>query len=134
MIAALALLLVPVAAKIQFLATDQPTKVVAVGDFCDWKLPGLKLTLGDDGRTWQGAFQMDPGVYRYAVLENDQNLPTGDDLKSSEQTLVITPPEYSKRPGELDDGLITASALRHRPDKDVTRVNDRTFLVAITRT
>jgi len=126
-----ALALIPVSADIRFQPSDHPANVYVVGDFDDWKAPGEKLVLGSDGQTWQTTLKLDPGVYRYVYLENDQKLPDPDALKDSEHFLTITPPEYKKSPGDLDDGQITASAIRHRPLLDVTRVNERTFQVAI---
>src|SRR5579862_3204610 len=99
--------------RIQFTPVDHPEKVVAVGDFNDWAPTGTPLTLAPDGRTWTASLKLPPGVYYYVISENGRPIPTGDDLVRTEQMLVITPPEYAKRPAVRGDGIITASVVRH---------------------
>jgi hypothetical protein len=130
-IAALVIAFTPLSAKIQFTPGDAPRTVFAVGDFDGWQVPGEKLTLADDGMTWQATIKLDPGFYRYVCLEDGRPLPTWSDLTDHIQTVSIPPADYSKEPGKLGDGIITQAAIRHRPERDVSKVNDRTFLVAL---
>lgn len=116
--------------KIVYDAVDRPAKVQVVGDFNHWDPPGIKMASNSDRIEWKLDLKLEPGAYRYVCLENGQAVPTGDAFEKAVKWLILTPPDYAKQPGELDDGLITASALAHWPDgRSTTRLNERTFLL-----
>src|SRR5579871_691801 len=98
MIAAL-LLIAPQPTQLKFEPTDRPAKVAVVGDFNHWDAPGTKLTKGTDGLSWTLDLKLEPGAYRYVCLEDGQTVPTGDAFKKVVQWLVVTPADYTKRPG-----------------------------------
>ncbi|HWD41143.1 MAG TPA: alpha amylase N-terminal ig-like domain-containing protein [Fimbriimonas sp.] len=125
MIAALVALAVETV-HLVYKTAEAPKAVYAVGDFNDWKTPGLPLR--QEGGSWKLDLKVDPGVYKYVFLAEGQSLPKGDELKKAEQLLAIPPPDYAKHVAEKGDGIITQSGVRHRPDAhDTSRFKTRAF-------
>lgn len=105
--------------------TDQPREtVVVVGQFNQWDRASHPLVPNAVRTEWTGTFPITPGVYQFLFcLDNrewrpDPALPTiGDGNGNTNNLLTVQPAAYDAKPGQRGDGLITSSALLHRPDR-----------------
>lgn len=119
---------VPLTAKITYDSGIRAGKVVVLGDFNHWDPPGLKMNATSNGFEWNLDLKLEPGAYRYVCIEDGRTIPTGDAYNKALKWLILPPADYANKPGELDDGIITASGLAHWPDgRSTSRINDRTF-------
>ncbi|MEZ0324916.1 MAG: alpha amylase N-terminal ig-like domain-containing protein [Fimbriimonas sp.] len=108
-----------------------------VGQFNNWDKTTHPLQLDPDGKTWKGKFMIAPGVYQYLFVENgnkwlpDPNAPRAGDANGNTNSLLIVEPiDYDRFPRKAGDGLITESALLHRPDRrDTVRLDSGRFAV-----
>jgi len=116
--------------------------VSVVGQFNDWDRAAFPLKLESDGKTWSGQFPIAPGVYQYLFVENgdrwiaDPTAPPAPDANGNiNSLLIVSPLEYDANPGSRGDGIVTASAIRHNPDRrDTVRLSgDRAAIKVRTR-
>ncbi len=104
---------------------SSPAKTVAVvGQFNNWDRGKNPLHFNPSSHAWTASFSIPIGVYQYLfVVDNskwirDPSAPIVADANGNlNSELVVAPQEYDEKPGELGDGIITESVLRHRADR-----------------
>ena len=113
-----------------------PASTVCIaGTFNNWNKSAFPLKLQTPGKEWTGVFDIPPGVYSYRFVVNgntwlpDPNgVPVNDGNSNINSQLIVLPRDYNSIPGKLNDGVITASAVRHRPDReDIARIGKLVF-------
>ncbi|HZT41162.1 MAG TPA: alpha amylase N-terminal ig-like domain-containing protein [Chthonomonadaceae bacterium] len=122
----------PRAVVLRYMPGDRPKSIAVAGSFNDWNRLKNPMTLQPDGRTWSVTISLPPGIYQYLFVVdgarwiNDPH--AGKDENNGNSVLVVTPPDYDSQPGVVGDGIITPSAVRHRPaPPDVMRVDKDHF-------
>lgn len=98
--------------------------LVVVGEFNQWDASLSPMAPSGDGKTWSCTVQIAPGDYQYLFCLNhakwfpDPKAPTIQDGNGNTNShLVVNPPAFDEKPGKLNDGEITVSALKHLPGR-----------------
>ncbi|HVL40169.1 MAG TPA: alpha amylase N-terminal ig-like domain-containing protein, partial [Fimbriimonadaceae bacterium] len=113
--------------------TAGTSSVAVVGGFNNWDRAAHPLVRQADRKTWRGTFDIAPGIYPYLFVEDgkrwvpDPKAPPFPDLNGNTNSkLIVLPLDYDAQPAARGDRLVTASALRHRPNPaDTVRMSQR---------
>jgi glycosidase len=129
------------AVTFRFAPEGAAQSVAVVGTFNRWDRTTNPLARQPDGKTWSATLRLEPGVYQYRFVVNgarwlaDPNAPGMDDGNGNiNSVLTVLPHGYETRPGVIGDGLITGSAVRHRPMRPYVLRMDRTHFALTLRT
>jgi glycosidase len=109
------------------------SSVAVVGEFNGWDRGSNPLKLQTDGKTWVTKVEVKPGVYQYLFCLNgdewvpDPKAPSINNNGNKNSVITVQPPSYDQLPGVEGDGLITADALKHIPDRTDTVRLDKNY-------
>jgi glycosidase len=117
---------------------DVPAKSVSLaGTFNNWDKNAQPMTLSQDGRTWSTSVKLPYGRVQYKfVIDGDRWIvdPKGKTINDGNgnlnSELTVLPPDYSG-PAQPIDGVVAASALRHRPGLPDVNVDRGRILVRV---
>lgn len=106
------------------LRLDQPAQqVYLAGTFNDWQV-GRTPMHSEDGKNWQVTLHLMPGVYQYKFVVNGTEWRTDpqaiqqiDDGMGNLNSVLVVEANTINPPARRGDGVVSRSALRHRPEE-----------------
>lgn len=108
--------------------------VSVIGDFNHWDPNASPMSRSADG-TWSAVVNLKVGshLFKYRLKTGETIVAPGYATKTdlggnTNSVLIVNPADFDAFPGVKGDGVITKSALRHRPDaSDIGRVDAHHF-------